>query len=254
MSTKIATRAYCNTIQANTFTTDLTRCPKSQEIEETGLQIGNRYSTNQLVRQEDITKVTEFKFMFNIDEEMMTGIENGEVRMEPASCGYLTYSLYSAMTDGEDVWFGDSGGMFVDLHLLGGAASQLQKQKVKYHLRLNQPRNLVPDEDIENLNLDMHIQMSPDSLEYIGFHGSYNGMNRITIDYYYKIEGQSEQTGSYTTSNFVLDIDSDGTTATVNFNDNIVRFNNPDNHAMISYSGFDAAYLRVVNSYISSGY
>lgn len=55
MSNKIATREYCNTIQANTFTTDLTRCPKYQEIEDAGLQVAAGYKADQLIKQEDIS-------------------------------------------------------------------------------------------------------------------------------------------------------------------------------------------------------
>lgn len=51
---KIATRAYCNTLKAGTFSSELTKCPIKNEIEAIGLTVIGTYTTNQLVMEEDI--------------------------------------------------------------------------------------------------------------------------------------------------------------------------------------------------------
>lgn len=70
--TKIATREYCNTIQANTFTTDLTRCPKYQEIEDAGLQVAAGYKADQLIKQEDISSNINYITVSVINENAQT--------------------------------------------------------------------------------------------------------------------------------------------------------------------------------------
>ena len=51
---KIATRAFCNTLKAGAFSSELTRCPTRSEIETAGLTVAGAYATNQLVMEEDI--------------------------------------------------------------------------------------------------------------------------------------------------------------------------------------------------------
>lgn len=51
---KIATRAYCNTLKAGAFSSELTKCPIKNEIEAIGLTVIGTYTTNQLVMEEDI--------------------------------------------------------------------------------------------------------------------------------------------------------------------------------------------------------
>lgn len=51
---KIATRAFCNTLKASAFSSELTRCPTRSEIEAIGLKVIGTYTTNQLVIEEDI--------------------------------------------------------------------------------------------------------------------------------------------------------------------------------------------------------
>lgn len=51
---KIATRAFCNTLKAGAFSSELTRCPTRSEIETAGLTITGTYTTNQLVMEGDI--------------------------------------------------------------------------------------------------------------------------------------------------------------------------------------------------------
>lgn len=54
---KIATRAFCNTLKAGAFSSELTRCPTRSEIEAKGLKIVSTYATNQLVMEEDIISI-----------------------------------------------------------------------------------------------------------------------------------------------------------------------------------------------------
>lgn len=51
---KIATRQYCNTLQPNSFTDDLTRCPANIELRNLGFKISGPYRNNQLVKELDI--------------------------------------------------------------------------------------------------------------------------------------------------------------------------------------------------------
>lgn len=51
---KIATRQYCNTLQPNSFTDDLTRCPNNIELRNLGFKISKPYNNNQLVKELDI--------------------------------------------------------------------------------------------------------------------------------------------------------------------------------------------------------
>lgn len=52
---KIATRAFCNTLKAGAFSSELTRCPIRSEIEAiSGFFIKGTYASNQLVMEEDI--------------------------------------------------------------------------------------------------------------------------------------------------------------------------------------------------------
>lgn len=52
---KIATRAFCNTLKSNAFSSELTRCPTRSEIEAiSGFLIKGTYASNQLVMEEDI--------------------------------------------------------------------------------------------------------------------------------------------------------------------------------------------------------
>lgn len=51
---KIATRAYCNTLKAGAFSSELTKCPMRNEIEATGLTVTSTYASSQLVMEEDI--------------------------------------------------------------------------------------------------------------------------------------------------------------------------------------------------------
>ena len=58
---KIATRAFCNTLKAGAFSSELTRCPTRSEIETAGLTITGTYATNQLVMENDI--IMSFRFV-----------------------------------------------------------------------------------------------------------------------------------------------------------------------------------------------
>ena len=49
---KIATRAFCNTLKAGAFSSELTRCPTRSEIENAGLKVVSTYATRQLVMEE----------------------------------------------------------------------------------------------------------------------------------------------------------------------------------------------------------
>lgn len=51
---RIATRAFCNTLMAGAFSSELTRCPTRNEIEAIGLTVTRTYAANQLVMEEDI--------------------------------------------------------------------------------------------------------------------------------------------------------------------------------------------------------
>lgn len=51
---RIATRAFCNTLKAGAFSSELTRCPTRNEIEAIGLTVTKTYAANQLVMDEDI--------------------------------------------------------------------------------------------------------------------------------------------------------------------------------------------------------
>ena len=58
---KIAPRAFCNTLKAGAFSSELTRCPTRSEIETAGLTITGTYATNQLVMENDI--IMSFRFV-----------------------------------------------------------------------------------------------------------------------------------------------------------------------------------------------
>lgn len=51
---KIATRAFCNTLKAGAYSSELTRCPTKSEIEDVDLVIIGTYATSQLVMEESI--------------------------------------------------------------------------------------------------------------------------------------------------------------------------------------------------------
>lgn len=52
---KIATRAFCNTLKTGAFSSELTRCPTSSEIEAiSGFLVKGTYASNQLVMEEDV--------------------------------------------------------------------------------------------------------------------------------------------------------------------------------------------------------
>ena len=52
---KIATRAFCNTLKAGAFSSELTRCPIRSEIEAiSGFFVKGTYANNQLVMEWDI--------------------------------------------------------------------------------------------------------------------------------------------------------------------------------------------------------
>jgi hypothetical protein len=51
---RIATRAFCNTLKAGAFSSELTRSPTRSEIETIGLTVTRIYAANQLVMEEDI--------------------------------------------------------------------------------------------------------------------------------------------------------------------------------------------------------
>lgn len=52
---RIATRAFCNTLKAGAFSSELTRCPTRSEIEAiSGFLVKGTYADNQLVMEEDI--------------------------------------------------------------------------------------------------------------------------------------------------------------------------------------------------------
>lgn len=57
---KIATRAFCNTLKAGAFSSELTRCPTKSEIIAAGFQINGIYIDNQLVIEEDIKNIAAF--------------------------------------------------------------------------------------------------------------------------------------------------------------------------------------------------
>ena len=53
---RIATRAFCNTLKAGAFNSELTRSPTRSEIEAiSGFLVKGTYTDNQLVMEEDIT-------------------------------------------------------------------------------------------------------------------------------------------------------------------------------------------------------
>lgn len=54
---KIATRAFCNTLKAGAFSSELTRCPTKSEIEAIGLKVTGTYATNQMVMEENIISI-----------------------------------------------------------------------------------------------------------------------------------------------------------------------------------------------------
>lgn len=58
---QIATRAFCNTLKAGAFSSELTRCPTRSEIETAGLTVTGAYATNQLVMEDDI--IMPFRFI-----------------------------------------------------------------------------------------------------------------------------------------------------------------------------------------------
>lgn len=51
---KIATRAFCNTLKSGAFSSELTRSPTRNEIENAGLMVKGTYANNQLIMEEDI--------------------------------------------------------------------------------------------------------------------------------------------------------------------------------------------------------
>ena len=52
---RIATRAFCNTLKAGAFSSELTRSPTKSEIEAiSGFLVKGAYADNQLVMEEDI--------------------------------------------------------------------------------------------------------------------------------------------------------------------------------------------------------
>ena len=51
---KIATRAFCNMLRPNAFSSDLTKCPIKSEILSVGLKVNGNYTDTQLVMEEDI--------------------------------------------------------------------------------------------------------------------------------------------------------------------------------------------------------
>lgn len=60
---KIATRAFCNTLKAGAFSSELTRCPTRSEIEAAGLTVIGiyAYANNQMVMEDDI--IAPFRFI-----------------------------------------------------------------------------------------------------------------------------------------------------------------------------------------------
>lgn len=57
---KIATRAFCNTLKAGAFSSELTRCPTKSEIQSVGLKANGGYADNQLVMEEDVKNIATF--------------------------------------------------------------------------------------------------------------------------------------------------------------------------------------------------
>lgn len=55
MTNKIATKQYCNTIQSNSFTDDLTRCPRHEDIVNVGLLVTGLYRADQLIPEDVIS-------------------------------------------------------------------------------------------------------------------------------------------------------------------------------------------------------
>ena len=51
---KIATKAFCNSLQSGSFSGDTTQCPTKSEIEGAGFIIKGSYASNQLVQEEDV--------------------------------------------------------------------------------------------------------------------------------------------------------------------------------------------------------
>lgn len=51
---KIATRAFCNTLKAGAFSSELTRCPTRSEIENVGLMVTGTYVSNQMAMEKNI--------------------------------------------------------------------------------------------------------------------------------------------------------------------------------------------------------
>ena len=58
---RIATRAFCNTLKAGAFSSELTRSPTRSEIEAVGLAVTGTYATNQMVMEENI--INPFNFI-----------------------------------------------------------------------------------------------------------------------------------------------------------------------------------------------
>ena len=51
---KIATKAFCNSLQSGSFSGDTTQCPTKSEIEGAGFVVKGSYASNQLVQEEDV--------------------------------------------------------------------------------------------------------------------------------------------------------------------------------------------------------
>lgn len=59
---RIATRAFCNTLKAGAFSSELTRSPTRSEIEAiSGFFVNGSYASNQLVMEDDI--IMPFRFI-----------------------------------------------------------------------------------------------------------------------------------------------------------------------------------------------
>ncbi|GAB6122574.1 hypothetical protein [Dysgonomonas termitidis] len=58
MANKIASKTYCNTLKANSFTSDMNKMPTKNEIEAVGLTVTGTYATNQLVVETDVSYTT----------------------------------------------------------------------------------------------------------------------------------------------------------------------------------------------------
>lgn len=64
---RIATKAFCNTLKAGSFTGDTTMCPTRSQIESAGLYIkkGYTYATDQLVPQDHIERL-DWEYTFSV--------------------------------------------------------------------------------------------------------------------------------------------------------------------------------------------